>query len=133
MSNNIKKYEFFEKDNSYLRTYRPIKKAITLEEGWRKTFEKWNLIINGNKVCSGVIILRTCGLCDVFIANLGCAKCPIEKAGFPYCENKEYEDWQTAQSYDNSIDDWYRQIDLAKIELKFLKNVFNSQNKEGIE
>lgn len=115
-----KEYEFFKKSEIAIRVYESNKRATTLEEAWRKTFEKWDLIINSYEVITNhpTQVVRTCGLCDVFF-SFGCSNCPIGKVGFSYCRNKEYMEWEAGKEYQDDI------IGLAIAELEFLKKVFN--------
>lgn len=69
-----------------------LRHASTKKEAWEKTFTKWHMIANYHGIVPNGLIIRRCGLCDIYSegAFINCeikGGCPIFKdTGDQYCD-----------------------------------------------
>lgn len=77
--------KYFKRFRWYtLNTFTPIKTATTMEEGFEKSLEKWELLSRGKRIKAPHSI--SCGLCDLFHSS-NCVGCPVWKATrMKFCE-----------------------------------------------
>lgn len=81
--------KYFKKLKWYtFNTFIPILSSNTIEEGFEKSIEKWELLSKDKVLLPNYTSsIYKCGLCDIYAFNK-CKGCPILIfTGFPYCEN----------------------------------------------
>lgn len=54
----------------------PVKFATTLKQAWEKSLTKWS---EENATLDFLLSANNCGLCDMFISQDDCGKCPVAK------------------------------------------------------
>ena len=94
--------------NRRSKTFHSWRMVETLAQAWKKTIEKWELIVNGYYPDGAI---STCGLCNLY--NPFCGGCPVRIiATGSGCVNTPFKKWCDSSSKDNAI-----------AELEFLKDV----------
>ena len=104
-------------------TFSSKERATTLEEGWVKTEEKWELMKLGLRPTSHG---ECCGLCNLFLRtdDNACDGCPIKNhTGAAGCHKTPYVIWMPSQSDKNIIQE----------EIDFLRKVKGESQKPKLE
>jgi hypothetical protein len=94
----------------------------TLEQAWRKSLEKWYLLMNGEYVPQ---VLVGCGLCNLYykLAPGSCEGCPVyEDTEERNCFGTPYVDWEEGSNEDGITD----KRELAALEYGYLCNLYKA-------
>ena len=80
--------------------YKSKTPATTLKEAWEKTLAKWGKKGAGKEF---LMMVSTCGLCNLYNAPMGCGKCPVRTiTGVHHCRGFKAFNQLVDVRYDDS-------------------------------